>query len=154
MKIFRIAIICSVAIFSLQCTAQDKEKAAATNTNAKLTKQTIQKVELEELTRGTNRVLVFTPESKSVTLNGTEGTRNFSAAEWENVVKAVGAIDLAKIDTYEGPTTARFYDGALAATIRIHKDGKVYTSQSFDSGQPPKELAALYKLLAPAFTGR
>lgn len=154
MKIFRIAMICTVAILSLQCTAQEKEKSAATNTTTKLTKQTVQKVELEELTRGTNKVLVFTSDSKNVTHNGTETKRNFSGTEWDQVVKAINAIDLEKIDTYEGPTTARFYDGALAATIRIHKDGKVYTSQSFDSGQPPKELAALYKLLAPAFDGR
>lgn len=154
MKPVKIALICSVAIVSLHCTAQEKERNHLTNKTNKMTAQSVQKVELEEMTRGTNKNLVFTSEAAISTVNGQKSTRKHTAADWDKIRKAAEAIDVSKIDTYEAPTQARFYDGALAATIRIHKNGKVYTSQSFDSGKPPKQLAALYNLLAPGFKSK
>lgn len=152
MKILKATLFATLGMMALQCTAQKKSPTSTSKNLTKVIQTTIQKVELEEMTRGTNKNLVYTPASKTVKINDAPKKSSFSSTEWSDIARAAEVIDLSKLATYEAPTTARFYDGALAATIKIHKNGKMYTSQSFDSGKPPKELAALYKLLSPAFS--
>lgn len=154
MKIVKLSLFVALATFSFQCTAQKQQQQKVNSPSVKTSQENIQKIELEEMTRGTRKMAVFTPSDKNVSLNDSSSRKTFSSTEWNNIVKAVSAIDLSRIESYPAPTQARFHDGALAATIRIHKNGKVYSSQSFDSGKPPKELSALYKLLAPAFTSK
>ena len=56
-------------------------------------------------------------------------------------------IDLSKISDLKAPTTGRHSDRAMIASIIITAGGKEYTSSDFDSGHPPKELEALYKVI-------
>lgn len=146
----KISLLLTLGLLSQQCTGQKKSKATTTQNNTKVSQTAIEKIELEEMTRGTRKSLVITPTSKNISVNDAARKGSHSSAEWTNIVRAAESIDLAKISSYEAPTTDRFHDGALAATVKIHKNGKVYTSQTFDSGRPPKELASLYKLLSPS----
>lgn len=70
-----------------------------------------------------------------------------SQKSWSQINDLVSKIDLSQIDKWEGPTQARFYDGAKATTIMIEANGETYNSQSFDEGKPPAELKELYDYL-------
>ncbi|MBB6369113.1 hypothetical protein [Chryseobacterium shigense] len=110
-------------------------------------KSKIEKIEVTEQTRGTNRLITFTPDSKITSVNGNVTTSILSAVNWENIVKNAEAIDLSKIASFQSPTEGRFGDRALYSSILITKGGKVYESSNFDAGNPPKELENLYNAL-------
>ncbi|PTT68064.1 hypothetical protein, partial [Chryseobacterium sp. HMWF001] len=107
----------------------------------------IEKIELREQTRGTNRLITFTKDAVTTYLNGNTSTSQITAADWENISKQVNLLDLPKISTYESSTTRRFSDGALASSITVTANGNTYNSAGFDAGIPPKELEGLYILL-------
>ncbi|EJL68120.1 hypothetical protein [Chryseobacterium populi] len=135
------------SLFNISCTSQQKKESDKDKStiNSKIYK--IEKIELTEQTRGTNRKITFVPGSVTTSLNDNITTAELSAANWENIIKEATLIDLDKISSYESPTTGRFSDKALASTIIITSGGKEYTSAGFDAGIPPKELEALYQSL-------
>lgn len=120
----------------------DQNKSVIKDQNYK-----IEKIELTEQTRGTNRKVTFTPTSVITSLNGEVTTAKLAVSDWNNLSKQASLIDLEKISSYTSPTTDRFSDKALSSTIVIISNGNTYQSSEFDSGTPPKELQALYKLL-------
>ncbi|KQT30885.1 hypothetical protein ASG22_19515 [Chryseobacterium sp. Leaf405] len=132
---------------NLSCTPQQKTEKPENNLNNFQKKHKIDKIELKEQTRGTNRIITFNPGSISTSLNENITKSELLSSDWENIVKQVNLIDLSKISTYKAPTTGRYSDRALASTIIITSDGKTYQSSSFDAGIPPKELEGLYNLL-------
>lgn len=71
-----------------------------------------------------------------------------SDQDWNKLNELISKLDLNKFDTWEGPTQKRFHDGARATVITIESNGKTYTSQAFDEGNPPAELNDLYQYLA------
>jgi hypothetical protein len=110
-------------------------------------KQKIEQIQLTEVTRGFSKKLVFTPSAKTINTNEETVSSKISPAEWSTVHKLAEAIDLSKISGLQSPTTGRSSDRALASTITITSHGTEYTSATFDSGYPPKELEALYKAI-------
>lgn len=147
MKNYIIATLIISTTLNLNCKTQQKQENI-NNNSAKLQKeQKIEKIELTEQTRGINRIITFTPSSKTVSLNGSHTKAELTSSEWENINKTAGSLDLSKISSYQAPTTGRFSDRALASTIAITSNGTTYTSASFDAGTPPKELEGLYILL-------
>ncbi len=66
---------------------------------------------------------------------------------WNKLNELVSQLDLAKFDSWEGPTQKRFHDGARATIITIESNGQTFTSQAFDEGNPPAELNDLYLYL-------
>ena len=52
-----------------------------------------------------------------------------------------GKINLKGIETYKAPTEKRFYDGAAIANLTVDYQGQSYSSQGFDHGNPPAEIA-------------
>ncbi|MBL4568525.1 MAG: hypothetical protein JKY69_02310, partial [Flavobacteriaceae bacterium] len=48
---------------------------------------------------------------------------------------------------YNAPTDDRIRDAALHATLTIILGDKTYSSQTFDHGNPPKELKSLIDAL-------
>ncbi len=135
------------SLIIINCNSQQK-----TNINKNIPiisqkKQEIEKIELKEQTRGTNRIITFEPTFFNTFLNGNTTKTELSTVDWENIVKEASLIDLSKISTYKSPTTKRFSDGALSSTIVITLAGKTYESSTFDAGIPPKELEGLYLLL-------
>ncbi|MCT2561064.1 hypothetical protein [Chryseobacterium herbae] len=114
----------------------------------------MEKIEVTEQTRGTNRIITFTPDSKTTSVNGNVSVDVLSAAAWENIVKQAEVIDLDKIASLKSPSEGRFGDRAFASSILITVDGKTYESSTFDSGVPPKELEPLYRELFKGIKGK
>lgn len=141
-----------IAIFAVQCSAQKETKTVKKELTNTIKKSNIKIVELEEITRGSRRNASISETKKTVVLMGKIATTSTTKTNWKDVENSVNKIALDKINSYEAPSTKRFYDGALAATIKITaSNGKIYESQSFDAGNPPKELANLYFLLSENF---
>ena len=141
-----------IALSTLQCEAQNIENSTK-NTVVKINNSNnISKIELTEMTRGTNRSIEILSNSKNTKINGVSTQSKISSDSWAKLNKEANSLSLEKLNSYAAPTTDRYHDGALAATIKITTaSGQVYESQSFDAGKPPKELAALYNLLSPDF---
>lgn len=136
---------------NIKCISQNNP--TDTINNSKINKRfgQIEKIQLLEQTRGTNRIFTFQPNSLHISLNGTDTQKELSTSDWENIVNQAVLIDLPKISTYISPTTGRYSDSALSSTIIITAAGKTYESASFDAGIPPKKLEGLYVLLRNKF---
>ena len=123
-------LICCLA--NIKCISQNN--STDTINNSKINKRfgQIEKIELTERTRGTDRVFTFESASLNISLNGTNTLKELSKANWEDIIKQASLIDLSKISTYTAPTTGRYSDGALSSSIIITSAGKTYESSSFD----------------------
>lgn len=141
-------IINIITILSIiSCINQNKNNVNSKNSTKIIKQKKIEKIELTERTRGTNRSVVYTPNLITARLNGDSTQTAMSLSEWENISRQAETLDLSKISNLQSPTTGRYTDRALAATIIITSNGITYTSATFDSGIPPKELEALYNTL-------
>lgn len=147
MKAQYLLILFFFILFNTNSTSQQKKVIHKNNSTYTTQKSKIEKIELKEQTRGTNRIITFTPDSKIISLNGEITTMPLSSDEWQKITKSASSIELSKISSLSSPTTDRYSDRALASTITIFSQGKKYTSSTFDSGNPPKELEILYKKL-------
>jgi hypothetical protein len=134
-------------ISTISCINQNKNDINSKNLTQTIKQQKIEKIELTERTRGTNRSVVYTPKLITATSNGDSTQTALPPSEWENISRQAEALDLSKISDLQSPTTGRYSDRALSATIIITSNGVTYTSASFDSGIPPKELEALYNAI-------
>lgn len=147
MKVKSLLILMLATSLNINCTSQQKAEINNNISTSDVQKPKIEKIELKEQTRGTRRFVTFTPNSKTVSLNGEITTFPLSSNEWKTITEQVNRVELSKISALQSPTTARFSDGALTANVYITSDGKTYISSSFDSGFPPKELEKLYKVI-------
>ncbi|SMO95811.1 hypothetical protein SAMN06265171_11581 [Chryseobacterium rhizoplanae] len=147
MKIQFIIINIIAILSTIGCVNQNKNNINSKNLTKSEKQQKIEKIELTERTRGNNRSIVYTPTLISATLNGDSTQTTMSLSEWENISRQAEALNLSKISDLQSPTTGRYTDRALAATIIITSNGVTYTSATFDAGIPPKELEALYNTL-------
>ena len=77
--------------------------------------------------------------------NGTKSPEeiNISDADWAELVKAFGKINLDEIPKLKDPTQKRFYDGAAIANLKIKYQDKEYETTDFDHGHPPAEIEKL-----------
>lgn len=130
---------------TLNCANQNKaEEKDLINT---VKQQKIEKIQLTEISRGIHRNSVFTSTYKTAVFNNDSTRIAMTPSEWENIAKEAEALDLSKISKLQSPTTGRYSDQALSSTLIITSGGTTYTSATFDSGNPPKELKALYNRL-------
>ncbi len=146
MKICTFIFIISVFLF-YHCSPQHQpaNNTKHSTTSAKTGK--IDKIQLTEQTRGTNRIFTFSPGSKITSLNGMISKSILPASDWQDILGEVNTLDLAKIQRYQSTSEGRFSDRALSSEIIIFSEGKIYTSASFDEKVPPAELKGLYDLL-------
>jgi hypothetical protein len=86
---------------------------------------------------------------KNITVINTRGNtpiiKSCSKTNWESIIKAIKTIDIKNISNLKAPSEKRFYDGAAIANLTIIYNGKTYKTESFDHGNPPKEIAELVK---------
>jgi hypothetical protein len=59
------------------------------------------------------------------------------------ISKLALAVELDKVKDLKWPTEKRFYDGAPHANITFVNKGVEYSTNGFDGGFPPKEIADL-----------
>ena len=65
------------------------------------------------------------------------------SADWKQLKAIVAEIDPTLIGELKAPSAKSHYDAAAIASLTVQVDGKTYTSNSFDHGNPPKELKPL-----------
>lgn len=148
MKALIISINIILVLSSIHCQNQSKNGSIEKVVNEQQTK--IEKIQLTEQTRGFHTTITITPKSKTTSFNGEENTSALSSSEWENISQQAARIDLSKISTLPSPSTGRHSDQAMIANMIITSNGTTYTSANFDSGNPPKELEALYQKIRPS----
>ncbi len=136
-----------LATSATSCMHKNNNDNNTSNTSSAVQQQKIEQIQLIERTRGFSRNIVFTPSSKESNINEEITTTKISPAEWQTVSRLAQTIDLSKISDLKAPTEGRHSDRAMIASIIITSNGKEYTSSDFDSGRPPKELEALYKII-------
>lgn len=126
------------------------------NTNATDTikmpqdQQKIDSVIYEATTRGYYEKIMITANKVSYTHD-----RNTIAAEfqdldteaWLNLINSIETVGLANIEQFEAPTKMHQVDGAALAHIEIHSEERMYRTQTFDKGNPPKELSSIYNTI-------
>lgn len=139
--VFNIILTATTATSCMHKSNSENNPATITNS---VQKQKIEQIKLTETTRGFSKSIVFTPLSKTTNTNEQVVNAKISPSEWNTVSKLAETLDLSKISGLRSPTTGRHSDQALASTIIISSHGTEYTSATFDSGYPPKELEALY----------
>ncbi|MBP2619049.1 hypothetical protein [Chryseobacterium jejuense] len=144
MKTLIASINIILVLSSIHCQNQSKNGNIEKNANVSMQQTKIEKIQLTEQTRGFHTTITFTPKSRTTSFNGEENNKPMSSSDWERISKQAAAIDLSKISTLEAPTTGRHSDQAMIANLIITSNGTPYTSASFDSGNPPKELKPLY----------
>lgn len=145
MKFRLLVILTPLLLFDISCDSRQKSAAGQLDTIQR--SSDVKKIEVTEQTRGTNRIITFIQGSKITSVNGSESVVTLSSADWNNIIKQIGLIDLTKISTLQSPTEGRATDRALASAIIITTGKETFTSSSFDAGIPPKELEGLYRIL-------
>ena len=129
-------------MLNIACTSSlSKTKDNTTQVN---NKQKIDKIELTEQTRGTNRKFTLTPNNLKTSVNNNITDSKITSSEWAAILHENNKLDLSKISTYQSTTTGRFSDRALSSKIIISSEEDLYQSSTFDSGNPPAELKSLY----------
>lgn len=104
-------------------------------------------IEYTASSRGTYKQIIIDEKNVStVTKRGGKPTsKNCSTEDWERIAKIFKSIEVKNISELEPPSKAFQFDGAAIARLKITMDGKDYETQSFDHGNPPKEIAELVK---------
>ena len=146
-KLFVTLLLFGLAFSS--CNSQKHEKSApqySKNTPA------IVKIELSERTRGYSRSISVTPEMTKRTVNRQENNSRQDKELWDKITAETQKIDVENIASFPAPSEKRRVDAALASWIVITTKNETYSSVSFDSGNPPLELKALYKILSAQFS--
>ena len=64
-----------------------------------------------------------------------------SNADFKEVSRLYQKVTLKELNDYKAPTEKRFYDGAAIGSLTVNYQGKSYSSQGFDHGNPPVEIA-------------
>ena len=63
--------------------------------------------------------------------------------DWNKLLTHLKGIEIESISSLEPPSKNHQFDGAAMARLKITSNGKTYETQSFDHGNPPKEIAKL-----------
>lgn len=136
-----------LATSASSCIHKNNNQNNTSNITTATQQQKIEQIQLTERTRGFSRSIIFTPSSKTTNTNEEVANTKISSSEWKAISDLAETIDLSGISDLPSPTTGRHSDRAMASSIIITSSGKEYTSSTFDSGHPPKELEALYNAI-------
>jgi hypothetical protein len=104
-------------------------------------------IEYSALSRGSYKLISVNKKEVSV-INKREGKPIIQACNktnWNNLMDALKTINIENISQLEAPSQKRLFDGAAIGNLKITYNGTVYESNSFDHGNPPKELEILVK---------
>ncbi|MFH6998045.1 hypothetical protein ACHRVZ_08940 [Flavobacterium sp. FlaQc-57] len=106
-------------------------------------------IEYSAVSRGLYKKIVVQNQMVSVTngRNNEAVESKINDAKWKQIVAEFSKVNLETYSTLKGPTEKRFYDGAAIANLKIIQNQKIYETQGFDNGYPPKEIEKLVNLL-------
>jgi hypothetical protein len=133
-------VLFSITLFAKGCNDEASRKEAAKNAEDDIV------ITYEALSRGFFEEIKVSKGALKTSKDRNKkeyNTNECSTEDWEEVLSLLAKIDAKKIETLEAPSDKRLYDGAAHAVLKIkYKDIEV-SSNNFDHGNPPKELAAL-----------
>lgn len=97
----------------------------------------------EAATRGSSINLVAT--STKINYEDFESKKEIVVTSefWNEITEITNKITLSNMSYFTPPSDSRATDSALHATLSITIDNKTYKSQTFDHGNPPKEIKPL-----------
>jgi len=104
----------------------------------------------ETMTRGSRANYTLNKEEIKVVKNlgvETKASAKMTAKDWDNLIEKMKEIDVPNINQLKPPSDKRTFDGAAHAILTIKIGDKVYTSNSFDHGNPPSPLKSLVKAI-------
>ena len=113
--------------------------------DSKKAQEDIISIEYSAISKGQYKMIIINNKTISVASKvRTEPTiKTCSETEWKKLSKAFQTVEVETISKLKAPSQNRLFDGAAIAKLKITYNGKVYKSQSFDHGNPPKEIKAL-----------
>lgn len=137
-----VLLVSTVALFSCESSKKTSETSP----------DEILKITVEKETRGNRSLFTLTKEGTTHVTKVLHGEENIkkqktNVANWKEINRLVGNLNLEQLESWVAPTQERFYDGARATIITLETSSKIYTSQGFDEGKPPTELLELYNYL-------
>lgn len=100
-------------------------------------------IRYEASTRGKKIELKVTDSELIYKVNQETTRVPLTAKARKEIIALLSKIEILKIETFVPPSEERFSDKALHATLTIIIDTKEHASQTFDHGNPPKELKQL-----------
>ncbi|RDI08036.1 hypothetical protein [Flavobacterium sp. AG291] len=102
--------------------------------------------EYEAITRGAYNKVVVTKDS-IVTIKDRDMknvvSKPTSKGDWDKLTAAAANVNLDGLNSLKAPSNKNHADAALAANVKVIKEGKEYRSTTFDHGNPPAEIASL-----------
>lgn len=114
--------------------------------NSKINQEAIT---LEYTTQGKSAYKSITIQKKRVSKINKHGAKPvnnvLSEKDWTKLMAILKTFDVKNIPHLKAPSQDRFFDGAAIGKLKIKYHNNTYESQSFDHGNPPKEIAALVK---------
>ena len=140
-------ILIFLTLFLNACNASKKiqsdlaESNTEISTNAKTTQSEIKSFEYSAVKANKDKI------TYQLSRTSKEEIKDCTTKNWENLTNLASNFDITKINEFEAPSKAHQYDGAAIANLKIFVGEKTYGSQSFDAGNPPKEIAELVNYL-------
>jgi len=105
----------------------------------------IKSVEYSATSRGTNFNIKV--NSKTIELRESIDSKTKKMAitqdNWKEITAMVSKIDIKNIQNIKAPSTAHQYDGAALANLTVKTNDTMYSSVTFDHGNPPTEFKAV-----------
>jgi heat shock protein HslJ len=102
-------------------------------------------------TRGIQKEVTVTQKLTLIDVNGKISKHTTKAQTWKQLIKSLSNVDMQKLDSYKSAGTQSQVDAAYITQLQVSKDSKLYTSNSFDHSNPPKELSQTVKLMLSQF---
>jgi hypothetical protein len=104
--------------------------------------------EYKAYTRGSHIAILIDEKSISAAKSNPAETHTAipfetNKKDWNTLLAETAKLNLDKLETFEAPSKKHQFDGAMAATLKITVDGKEYSTQTFDHGNPPAEIKEL-----------
>lgn len=132
-----LSLLLLTIIIGTSCSSQKKTDMKSTQ------------IEYSAVSRGLYKKIVVRNQIVSVTngRNSEAVESRISDAKWKQIVSEFSKVNLDTYSVLKGPTEKRFYDGAAIANLKIIQNQKIYETQGFDNGAPPKEIEKLVNLL-------
>lgn len=125
------------------------ENSTETLTMSKTNQTENMTFEYTAITRGSYTMVKANKDTITYQLSraSKEETKDCTKQNWGTLTNLANNVDITKIDQLEAPSKAHQYDGAAIANLNVTVGDKTYRTQSFDAGNPPKEIAEIVNYL-------
>lgn len=110
-------------------------------------KPVISSVELELITRGSQKSIRMDARKTQIRINDDTTTVTTPAKYWKQVLKNLKTVKLSKLATLKTSSERSQVDADYITHVRVQTSAHLYESPQFDRATPPRELTPLIKTL-------